>query len=45
MANPDVAMLKIERNSLDSSLTLSLEGRLDSATAPQLEVEVNYRHL
>ena len=36
----NVSMLKIDKVSSGSSLTLSLEGRLDSMTAPQLEAEV-----
>ena len=40
MDSNDVAMLKINKISSDSSLTLSLEGRLDTTTAPQLEAEV-----
>ena len=40
MANNNVAMLKIKKVSSGDSLTISLEGRLDSTTAPQLEAEV-----
>ena len=40
MSNTNVAMLKIDKVSSGSSLTLSLEGRLDSMTASQLEAEV-----
>ena len=40
MGDPNVAMLTINKDSSGSSLTISLEGRLDSTTAPQLEAEV-----
>ena len=40
MAGNDVAMLKINKVSSGTSLTISLEGRLDTTTAPQLEAEV-----
>ena len=40
MAGNDVAMLNINKISTGDSLTLSLEGRLDTTTAPQLEAEV-----
>ena len=39
MAN-NPAMLNINKVSSGSSLTISLEGRLDTTTAPQLEAEV-----
>ena len=40
IANTDVSLLKIGKDSSDSSLTLKLEGRLDSTTAPVLEAEL-----
>lgn len=40
MSNTNAAMLKIEKVSSDASLTIKLEGRLDTTTAPQLEAEV-----
>ena len=40
MANTDAVMLKIDKVSSGTSLTISLEGRLDTTTAPQLEAEV-----
>ena len=33
-------MLNIEKTALDSTLTVSLTGRLDTTTAPQLEAEL-----
>ncbi|MBQ7168895.1 MAG: STAS domain-containing protein [Synergistaceae bacterium] len=40
MANNNVATLKISKASSGDTLTISLEGRLDTTTAPQLEAEV-----
>ena len=40
MASNNVATLKISKASSGGSLTISLEGRLDTTTAPQLEAEV-----
>ena len=40
MASSNVATLKISKSSSGGSLTISLEGRLDTTTAPQLEAEV-----
>ena len=40
MTNTNAAVLKISKSSSGSSLTISLEGRLDTTTAPQLESEV-----
>ncbi|MBQ3446463.1 MAG: STAS domain-containing protein [Synergistaceae bacterium] len=40
MASNNIATLKISKASSGSSLTISLEGRLDTTTAPQLEAEI-----
>ncbi len=40
MAASDITMLKIDKTLSENSLTFSLEGRLDSTTAPQLETEI-----
>lgn len=40
MAASNVVVLKIDKTLSENSLTISLEGRLDSTTAPQLETEI-----